>query len=267
MIFGFIGSGNMGGAIIGGIINSDIASPENVIVSDKNEQALKNINEKYGVKVTSDNKETADKADVLFLCVKPQFLYGVIDEIKNSVSDNTVIVSIVAGQAIETIEKAFEHNIKLVRVMPNTPALVGEGMAALTPNSNVTKEETDVVVNVFNSFGKGEVVSENLMDAVTAVSGSSPAYVFMMIEAMADAAVIGGMPKSQAYTFAAQAVLGSAKMVLETGKHPGELKDMVCSPAGTTIDAVAILEKDGFRNSIIDAMVGCMNKSKELGKK
>ena len=124
MIFGFIGSGNMGGAIIGGIINSDIASPENVIVSDKNEQALKNINEKYGVKVTSDNKETADKADVLFLCVKPQFLYGVIDEIKNSVSDNTVIVSIVAGQAIETIEKAFEHNIKLVRVMPNTPALV-----------------------------------------------------------------------------------------------------------------------------------------------
>ena len=257
MIFGFIGSGNMGGAIIGGIINSDIASPENVIVSDKNEQALKNINEKYGVKVTSDNKETADKADVLFLCVKPQFLYGVIDE----------IVSIVAGQAIETIEKAFEHNIKLVRVMPNTPALVGEGMAALTPNSNVTKEETDVVVNVFNSFGKGEVVSENLMDAVTAVSGSSPAYVFMMIEAMADAAVIGGMPRSQAYTFAAQAVLGSAKMVLETGKHPGELKDMVCSPAGTTIDAVAILEKDGFRNSIIDAMVGCMNKSKELGKK
>ena len=140
--------------------------------------------------------------------------------------------------------------------MPNTPALVGEGMAALTPNSNVTKEETDVVVNVFNSFGKGEVVSENLMDAVTAVSGSSPAYVFMMIEAMADAAVIGGMPRSQAYTFAAQAVLGSAKMVLETGKHPGELKDMV-----------AILEKDGFRNSIIDAMVGCMNKSKELGKK
>lgn len=267
MIFGFIGSGNMGGAIIGGIINSDIASPENVIVSDKNEQALKNINEKYGVKVTSDNKETADKADVLFLCVKPQFLYGVIDEIKNSVSDNTIIVSIVAGQAIETIEKAFEHNIKLVRVMPNTPALVGEGMAALTPNSNVTKEETDVVVNVFNSFGKGEVVSEKLMDAVTAVSGSSPAYVFMMIEAMADAAVIGGMPRSQAYTFAAQAVLGSAKMLLETGKHPGELKDMVCSPAGTTIDAVAILEKDGFRNSIIDAMVGCMNKSKELGKK
>ena len=254
MIFGFIGSGNMGGAIIGGIINSDIASPENVIVSDKNEQALKNINEKYGVKVTSDNKETADKADVLVLCVKPQFLYGVID-------------SIVAGQAIETIEKAFEHSIKLVRVMPNTPALVGEGMAALTPNSNVTKEETEVVVNVFNSFGKGEVVSENLMDAVTAVSGSSPAYVFMMIEAMADAAVIGGMPRSQAYTFAAQAVLGSAKMVLETGKHPGELKDMVCSPAGTTIDAVAILEKDGFRNSIIEAMVGCMNKSKELGKK
>ena len=151
--------------------------------------------------------------------------------------------------------------------MPNTPALVGEGMAALTINENVSKEEADIVLNVFNSFGKGEIVPENLMDAVTAVSGSSPAYVFMMIEAMADAAVIGGMPRSQAYTFAAQAVMGSARMVLETGKHPGELKDMVCSPAGTTIDAVASLEKNGFRSSMIEAMVSCMNKSKELGKK
>jgi pyrroline-5-carboxylate reductase len=149
--------------------------------------------------------------------------------------------------------------------MPNTPALVGEGMAALSPNENVSEDEARAVLNVFASFGKGEIVSENLMDAVTAVSGSSPAYVFMMIEAMADAAVEGGMPRSQAYTFAAQAVLGSAKMVLETHKHPAELKDMVCSPAGTTIEAVASLEQSGFRSSIIEAMKKCMEKSKELG--
>ena len=267
MKMGFIGSGNMGGAIIGGIVNGKIAVPSDILVSDKNEDALKKIRSEYGVNTTTGNKVVAGESDVLFLCIKPQFLYFVIDEIKDSVSENTVIVSIVAGQSIEAITSAFGKKIKLIRVMPNTPALVGEGMAALTPNENVTKEEADVVLNVFNSFGKGEIVSENLMDAVTAVSGSSPAYVFMMIEAMADAAVIGGMPRSQAYTFAAQAVMGSAKMVLETGKHPGELKDMVCSPAGTTIDAVAVLEKEGLRSSIIDAMISCMNKSKELGKK
>lgn len=267
MKMGFIGSGNMGGAIIGGIVNGKIAVPSDIIVSDKNEAALKKINSEYAVNTTTDNKTVANEADLLFLCVKPQFLYLVIDEIKDSISENTVIVSIVAGQSIETITSAFGKKIKLIRVMPNTPALVGEGMAALTTNENVTKEEADIVLNVFNSFGKGEIVSENLMDAVTAVSGSSPAYVFMMIEAMADAAVIGGMPRSQAYTFAAQAVMGSAKMVLETGKHPGELKDMVCSPAGTTIDAVASLERSGFRSSVIDAMISCMNKSKELGKK
>lgn len=267
MKMGFIGSGNMGGAIIGGIVNGKIAMPSDIIVSDKSNAALAKINSEYGVETTTDNTVVARTADVLFLCVKPQFLYAVINEIKDSVSENTLIVSIVAGQDIATITEAFGKNIKLIRVMPNTPALVGEGMAALSPNENVTDEEKSVVLNVFNSFGKGEVVAEELMDAVTAVSGSAPAYVFMFIEAMADAAVMGGMPRSQAYTFAAQAVLGSAKMVLETGKHPGELKDMVCSPAGTTIDAVSVLEKEGMRWSVIKAMAACMNKSKELGKK
>lgn len=266
MKIGFIGSGNMGSAIIGGIINAKIAEPKSIIVSDINQSGLDLINNKYGVSVTTDNNKVAKEANILFLCIKPQVLYSVIDEIKNEISENTLVVSIVAGQSIESITNAFRSKIKLIRVMPNTPALVGAGMAALTPNENVLPEETDIVLDIFNSFGKGEVVSEHLMDAVTAVSGSSPAYVFMMIEAMADAAVIGGMPRNQAYTFAAQAVMGSAKMVIETGKHPAELKDMVCSPAGTTIDAVAILERDGFRNSIIEAMKGCINKSKELGK-
>lgn len=265
MKLGFIGSGNMGSAIIGGIIKNNIVTPDDILVSDLSESALNKVKDEYGVNVTDSNKEAA-KSDILFLCIKPQFLYNVIDEITSVVSENTVIVSIVAGQSIENIVKAFGKNIKLVRVMPNTPALVGSGMAALTPNENISESEVDMIFKIFNSFGRGEVVAESLMDAVTAVSGSSPAYVFMMIEAMADAAVAGGMPRNQAYIFAAQAVLGSAKMVLETGKHPGELKDMVCSPAGTTIEAVSVLEETGFRNSIIKAMKACIEKSKELGK-
>ncbi len=267
MKIGFIGSGNMGSAIIGGIIGNNISSAENIIVSDKNNDALSKINTQYSVQTTDNNKAVAKAADMLFLCIKPQFLYFVIDEIKDCVNDNTVIVSIVAGQSIEAITDAFGKQIKLIRVMPNTPVLVGEGMSALTPNENVTDEEAKTVLDIFNSFGKGEIVAENLMDAVTAVSGSSPAYVFMMIEAMADAAVMGGMARNQAYTFAAQAVMGSAKMVLETKKHPGELKDMVCSPAGTTIEAVAALEQKGFRSSLMTAMYACMEKSKKMGKK
>ena len=148
--------------------------------------------------------------------------------------------------------------------MPNTPALVGEAMSALCVNQNVTPEELKEVQALFNSFGKSEVISESLMDAVIGVSGSSPAYVDMFIEAMADAAVADGMPRAQAYKFAAQSVYGSAKMVLETGKHPGELKDAVCSPAGTTIEAVAALEAGGFRNTVISAQRACSQKSRDM---
>lgn len=265
MTIGFIGNGNMGRAILGGIIKNNVADASEIVVSDINEDGLKQVKSQYGVDTVTDNKIAVKAADMLFLCVKPQFLYSVIDEIKDSISQKTVVVSIAAGQSIEKIETAFGKKIKLVRVMPNTPALVGEGMSALAPNKNVSDDELKSVLTVFNSFGKGEIVSENLMDAVTAVSGSSPAYVFMMLEAMADAAVIGGMPRDKAYTFAAQAVMGSAKMALELGLHPATLKDMVCSPAGTTIDAVAELERKGFRSSIIDAMISCMDKSKQLG--
>lgn len=267
MKFGFIGNGNMGRAIICGILDNSIMNAENIIVSDLDREGLEWIKSKYGVNTTVDNKITVQQADVLFLCVKPQFLYSVIEEIRDFLNENSVVVSIAAGQSIEAITEAFGRKIKLVRIMPNTPALVGEGMSAIAFNENISAAEKQIILDVFDSFGRGEIVNEGLMDAVTAVSGSSPAYVFMLIEAMADAAVIGGMPRQQAYTFAAQAVMGSAKMVLESRRHPGELKDMVCSPAGTTIDAVAILEKNGFRSAIIEAMTGCMNKSKELGKK
>lgn len=264
MNIGFIGNGNMGGAIVNGIIDRKIASPQNVIISDINEESLKKTSEKYGVKTTIDNTDVAKNSDMLFLAVKPNVLYKVIDEIKDFVNSQTLIVSIVAGQSIEKIEKAFEKEIKLVRVMPNTPAFVGEAMSGLSPNANANDEDIKKAVDVFSSIGRAEIVPEKLMDAVTAVSGSAPAYVFMFIEAMADAAVIGGMPRSQAYTFAAQAVLGSAKMVLETDMHPGELKDMVCSPSGTTIEAVAVLEQEGMRNCIIKAMQACMDKSANM---
>lgn len=267
MAIGFIGNGNMGRAIISGIVEKKVAEPSNIMVYDIDTDGLNWTKEYYGVLTAKNNIELAESSRILFLCVKPQFLYSVIEEIRDRVSENTVIVSIAAGQSIESIENAFGKEIKLVRVMPNTPALVGEGMAALAGNKNVTENELSEVLEIFKSLGKGEIVSENLMDAVTAVSGSSPAYVFMLIEAMADAAVMGGIPRKQAYTFAAQAVMGSAKMVLETHIHPAELKDMVCSPAGTTIDAVAALERGGFRSSIIDAMTKCMEKSKELGNK
>ncbi|MDU2734411.1 MAG: pyrroline-5-carboxylate reductase, partial [Mixta calida] len=173
---------------------------------------------------------------------------------------------IAAGVTLDALAGVLGHDRKIVRVMPNTPALVNEGMTSVTPNALVTPEETDEVLAIFNSFGKAETVPEYLIHAVVGVSGSAPAYVFMFIEAMADAAVLGGMPRAQAYQFAAQAVKGAAQMVLETGKHPGELKDMVCSPGGTTIEAVKALEEKGFRSAVIAAMEKCMDRSQALSK-
>lgn len=263
MTIGFIGVGNMGSAMLGGAVRSGRFKAEDIYASDVNSEVLAEIKDKYNINISESNRD-ASGCDMLVLAVKPQFLYDVIEEIKESVTEATVIVSIAAGQSIEKIERAFEKEIKLVRVMPNTPALVGEAMSALAPNKNVTDADMNIVKTFFECFGKAEIVSEKLMDAVTAVSGSSPAYVFMFIEAMADAAVHAGMPRKQAYIFAAQSVFGSAKMVLETGKHPGELKDMVCSPAGTTIEAVKVLEDKGFRSAVMDAIDACVEKSKSM---
>lgn len=263
-IIGFIGSGNMGGAIIGGIRKAELVAANQIIASDMNNQALNKLSEQYGIKTTNSNIEVSAQADIIFLSVKPKIYPIVIKEIKDHVKKDAIIVVIAAGQRIQTIEELFEKEIKVVRAMPNTPAMVGEGMAALTPNNLITKEEMQDIVRIFNSFGKSEIVAENLMDAVTGVSGSSPAYVYMFIEAMADAAVAEGMPRDQAYTFAAQSVLGSAKMVLETGNHPGYLKDMVCSPGGTTIAAVCELENKGMRSAVMSAVKVCVDKSRDM---
>lgn len=265
-IIGFIGSGNMATSIIGGIVNSKLVSSNKIIASNPTTDKLEELNKKYKIVTTTNNKEVAQKSDILVLAVKPQYYPEVIEEIKNKVKDDSIIVSIAAGQKIENIEKLFGKKIKIVRVMPNTPALVGECMSALSACPTVSDDELDLICNIFSSFGRSEVVPEKLMDVVTAISGSSPAFIFMIIEAMADGAVLEGMPREKAYTFAAQAVLGSAKMVLETGKHPAELKDMVCSPGGTTIEGVSVLEENGIRNSIIKAIQAASNKSKDLSK-
>lgn len=189
---------------------------------------------------------------------------NILDEIKPLLTKDKLIISIAAGITIGNMEEWIGADAKIIRTMPNTPALVGEAMSAVCPNQNVTQEELNYCINVFESFGECVQLEEKDFHGFTALCGSSPAYVFMFIEAMADAAVKLGIPRAKSYRMAAQSVLGSAKMVLDTEKHPGELKDMVCSPAGTTIDAVVELERLGFRNSVIQAIDKCAEKSKNM---
>lgn len=264
MKIGFIGTGNMGSAMMGGIISSGILEPSDVMASDIFQATLDKINETLGVNTSTNNRDVVEFADIVFLAVKPQFLPGVIDGIKDMDFSNKIVVSIAAGQSLSKLTDLFGKELKLVRVMPNTPALVGEAMSALSPNELVSEEEAKTVLKLFEAFGQSEIVPEKLQDAVVGISGSSPAYVYMFIEALADGAVAEGMPRTQAYKFAAQAVLGSAKMVLETGEHPGVLKDAVCSPGGTTIEAVAALEAMGFRSAVIEAERVCIKKSRDL---
>lgn len=261
---GFIGCGNMGGAMLAGILDSGKCAPEDILVSVSSEQSAAAKKEKYGVTVLVDNCAVAAKSDILFLTVKPQYYEQVIGEIKGSVSDDAIIITVAPGKTLTWLSEQFGGSHKIIRTMPNTPSLVKEGMMGMCANEQVTVEEIALVRDICGGFSRTELVAEHLMDVVTAVSGSSPAYVFMFIEAMADAAVAGGMPRTQAYTFAAQAVLGSARMVLETGKHPGELKDMVCSPAGTTIQAVRVLEEKGLRSAVIEAMEKCLDISRNM---
>ena len=264
MKLGFIGCGNMAQAMITGILTQNVVSPEDLIVSNPHEEKTAKLKEQFGILTTTDNKKAAKESDILVLSVKPQVYPAVIKEIRDEVSTEQIIVTIAAGVSMEATERQFGKEMKIVRVMPNTPALVGEGMSGLCCNEYVTEEEFDKVHHIFESFGKAEKITENLMDAVVGVSGSGPAYVYMFIEAMADEAVAAGMPRKQAYEFAAQSVLGSARMVLETGRHPGELKDMVCSPGGTTIQAVKVLEEKGMRAAVMDAMDACIEKSKSM---
>ncbi len=257
MGIGFIGLGNMARAIIGGMLEQGIVSAQDICGSAKTRKTLDAVHREYGIEVNSSNAAVAAQSQTLVLAVKPQFLEEVIREIRDAVRPDTLIISIAAGKSLNWLEEAFGGKRKLVRCMPNTPALVGEGCTGVCVNGAVSEEETRYSLSLMESFGKASLVEERLMDAVGAVSGSSPAYVFMFIEAMADAG-------AQALAFASQAVYGSAWLVLETGKHPGELKDMVCSPGGTTIEGVRVLEEAGFRGAVMNALLAAVEKSRKL---
>lgn len=264
MRLGFVGCGNMAGAMISGIIQNGVAAKEDIIASVLSDASKERVEKELGIAVTKRNIEVAQNCDVLFLAVKPQFYEEVIKEIAGVIKQEQIVITVAPGKSLEWLAGLFGTDKKIVRTMPNTPALVGEGITAACYNKNVTEADLAVVRQLLESFGMCEYVPEHLMDVVVSVSGSSPAYVFLFIEAMADGAVADGMSRAQAYKFAAQAVLGSAKMVLETGKHPGELKDMVCSPGGTTIEAVRVLEEKGLRSSVIEGMKACVAKAKGM---
>lgn len=264
MKIGFIGLGNMAVAMIGGMLKEHVAEAEDIIGKAKTADTEKRVKSTFNIGIAESNADVAARSDILFLAVKPIFFPEVIAEIKDVVRPETLIVSIAAGRTLSYLKEAFGGDRKLIRCMPNTPALVLEGCTGVCVDESVTEAELNRVLVLLDSFGKASVVPERLMDVVVGVSGSAPAYVFMFIEAMADEAVAEGMPRKQAYEFAAQAVLGSAKMVLETGKHPGELKDMVCSPGGTTIQAVKVLEEMGLRAAVMDAMEACIEKSRNM---
>ena len=264
MKIGFIGLGNMAGAMIGGLLKKGIVAPADIYGADVNADMAKKRAGEFKINAGTDNAEVVKNADYLVLAVKPQYAAAAIEGFKDALRKDQVVISIMAGKTLAWLSEHLGGDIKCVRCMPNTAALVGEAITAATPNALVSDEEKETALSILRAFGRASVVSENLMDAVVGVSGSAPAYVFLFIEAMADAAVEEGMPRAQAYEFAAQAVYGSAKLMLDTGKHPGELKDMVCSPAGTTIAAVRVLEQEGFRGAVIDAVEAAAERSREL---
>lgn len=264
MKIGFIGLGNMAAAMIGGMLKTGAFKAEEIIGSSKTQTTADRVGGKYGILTGTNNRETAEQADVLVLAVKPVFLPDVIAEIRTLVDESKLVISIAAGKTMEWLEQEFGRELRVIRCMPNTPAMVGEGCTCICLKEDTSMEDREMALKIMRSFGKASILPERLMDAFIGVAGSAPAYVFIFIEAMADAAVQAGMPRKQAYEFAAQSVLGSAKMVLETGMHPGELKDMVCSPAGTTIEAVKVLEEKGFRAAVMDSIEACVEKSKKL---
>lgn len=263
---GFIGMGNMGGAMLKGMLK--FFKADEIVFAEKSVEKGKAVAAEHGVEYAADNKTCVNLVKYVILSVKPQFFPEVLEEIKTEIREEQIVISIAAGITIADIKNVLGEKVRVVRAMPNTPALVGAGMAGVCFDTSVySDDEKQVIQMIFESFGKMQVVSESLINAVICASGSSPAYVYMFIEALADGAVKYGLPRQAAYEMAAQTVLGAAKMVLETGEHPGVLKDMVCSPGGTTMAGVAALEEYGFRNAVIKACDKCYEKADSMSRK
>ncbi len=264
----FLGCGAMGGAIASALAKSNIIEKKDIFVTAKHAEKASAFAKEHGLSAVPSNEEAAKDAEVIFLAVKPAFIADILDEIKASLKNDAVIVSMAAGISTETISKKLGSDFRsVIRIMPNMPAAIGQAMTALSAGENCPPSAVESAKKLLAPSGIVEEVPERLMDCVTAVSGSGPAFVFMFIEAMADAAVRCGMPRAQAYIYAAQTVKGSAQMALDSGKSPAQLKDSVCSPAGTTIEGVAALERLGMRSAVIEAVTAACEKSKALGKR
>ncbi len=262
---GFIGVGNMGYAMLKGLIN--VFPKEDIIITDADTQKMIDTAKELNVQYVESNAELANAAKYIIMAVKPQYYDTVIKNIQNVIKSDNIIISIAPGISIKELQDGLGFDSRIVRAMPNTPALLGEGMTGVSYNAKLFNfEEKDIIEKIFKSFGKVKIVEERLMSAVVCASGSSPAYVYMFIEALADGAVMKGLPRDIAYEMVAQSVLGAAKMVLETKQHPGVLKDAVCSPGGTTMAAVAALEENGFRNCLIKATQACYDKAEGIKK-
>ena len=260
---GFIGMGNMGHAILKGALKEYPA--EEMIFCAKTSETKTKVHAETGVEYTDNNAECANRCKYLVLAVKPQFYEEVLKEIRYMVTPEHVLISLAPGKTIDQLKQNLGNDKRIVRVMPNTPAMIGEGMTGVSvKQGELSGEEMDEIKKLFDACGKTEFIEERLMDAVVCASGSSPAFVYQFIEALADSAVRYGMPRKQAYVFAAQAVKGAAAMVLETGEHPAVLKDQVCSPAGTTIEGVAALEEYGLRNAVLKASEAVYNRCTKI---
>ena len=265
-IIGFIGAGNMGGALIRGLIQSDKVSKSEILVSDANKDRLREITEACGIIAVESNIELVKKADIVVVGVKPYHVDALLDEISTASRAGQIFISIVAGAPIVKFSSKLNADTGVIRVMPNTPASVLAGAAAIYSGLNVSSEDLACAAVIFECTGKSVIIqTEALMDAITGLSGSGPAYVFLAIEALADAGVQLGITRKEASLLAAQTVYGAAKMLLETGKTPSELKDMVTTPGGATAAGLRMLEKGNFRSAIMDAVEAATRRARELG--
>ena len=262
---GFIGGGAMCEAMIGGLLHKGLLKPEQITVNDVASSRLTLLQQQYAVKTTDSATKVAGESEILFLTVKPQVMATALSNIGKVVPKKTIVVSIAAGIKIATMEK-YLLGVPVIRVMPNTPVAVGEGMSAVARGTHADEKTAQLISEMFAAVGRSVVVEESMMDAVTGLSGSGPAFFFLMLDALSDAGVRVGFSRQNALLLSAQTMLGAAKMVLETGEHPGKLKDMVTSPGGTAITGVHMLETHSIRASLIEAVVAATARSRDMGK-
>src|SRR4030066_2374311 len=262
---GFLGIGNMGEALIKGLLHGAVCRPEQIICSDTRPERLKAIREAYGVKGTSHNTDVVKQSNIVILAVKPQIMKQVVVEIAKYLDSSKLVISIAAGVPLDAIESCAKKKLKLIRVMPNICVSVSEGVSAISAGKHIVREDLMIAKTIFDSVGKSLFIEEKLLDAVTGLSGSGPAYIFLIIDALADAGVKVGLSRDDALILASQTVLGAAKMLIETGEHPGKLKDMVTSPGGTAIAGLHTLEEGGLRTTLINAVEVATQRAKILG--